>query len=161
MKKVLLLLVAAVFTLLSANAQTGNDLVISAGETKEITLGENMKVVLIVTDSPAQDVNLSKEVLEKLDVRFSENELQINARKDLENVTVYVVVNSLKQVTLGYNTSITNQGFLRPGKLEVFVHPGASAVLRTIGKIEAYSLGDFDVTIKRTSLYSGVSASIN
>ena len=39
MKKVFLLLVAAVFSLLSANAQKEIDLVISAGDSKQLILG--------------------------------------------------------------------------------------------------------------------------
>ena len=66
MKKVFLLLVAAVFSLLSANAQKENDLVISAGDSKQLILGGNMNVVLVMTNPQANNVELSKEFLQKL-----------------------------------------------------------------------------------------------
>ena len=160
MKKVFLLLVAAVFSLLSANAQKENDLVISAGDSKQLILGGNMNVVLVITNPQANNVELSKEFLQKLDVKFSDGTLELAAKKDLANETLYVLVNDLKSVTVGANTNVRSDGIIQ-NSLDLFIDKGATAILQTKGRVEAHSLGEFDVKVKRTPIYASIAAGIN
>ena len=160
MKKVLLL-VAAAFTLASANAQTENDLVISAGDAKKIVLGDDMNVVMI-SAAPGQDnIGLNKTTLQKMDVKFYDGRLEIMPRRDLRSETVYVIVNGVQEAILGQNTSLRSEDVLQSSHIDLYIHQGATARLKTAGKIDAYSLGDFEVNIIRKPILSGSSASIN
>jgi hypothetical protein len=161
MKKVFLLLVAAAFTLLSANAQTENDLVISAGDAKEIVLGDDMYVVLVSATSQQENIRLNKATLQKMDVKFYDGTLEVMPRKDLRNETVYLIVSDMKLVTLGFNTSVRSEGILQSSRIDVYINQGATARIKTSGKIQGYSLGDFEVKIISKPIFSGSSASIN
>ena len=160
MKKVLLL-VAAAFTLAAANAQTENDLVISAGDAKEIVLGDDMNVVLVSAAPGQENISLGKATLQKMDVKFYDRTLEIVPRKDLRSETVYVIVNDVKEVILGENTSLRSADILQSSSLDIYIYQGATARIKTTGKIDAYSLGDFDVNVTRKPIFSGSSASIN
>ena len=117
MKKLFLLLVAAVFALLSANAQKENDLVISAGDAKGLVLGNDMNVVLISATLGQENIRLNKTTLQKMDVKFYNGTVEIMPRKDLRNETVYVIVNDVKEVTLGQNTSSVQRMFYKATSL--------------------------------------------
>lgn len=161
MKKVFLLLIAAVFSLLSANAQKENALVISAGNTKELVLGDNMNVLLVQAGSAQNDVRLDKEVLKNLSVKFYDDVLEIRPERVFKNQTVYIIVNGVQRITVGENTSIQSESVLHNGQLDLYMHVGATANLKTSGRIDAFSLGDFELSVKRTPLYSSISAGLN
>jgi len=160
MKKVLLL-VATAFTLASANAQTENDLVISAGDAKKIVLGDDMNVVMISATPGQETIGLNKTTLQKMDVKFYDGRLEIMSRRDLRSETVYLIVNDVQEVILGQNTSLSSQDVLQSSHIDIYIYQGATARLKTAGKIDAYSLGDFEVNITRKPIFSGSSASIN
>lgn len=159
MKKVFLLLTAAVFSLLSANAQTENDLVVSAGDIRNITLGDDMKVVLVNAKDIQGEVKISREAMAKLQVRVADGAMILEPRRRVEG-TVYIMVNNVTKVTLGENTNLTSDAVLK-GNVDLYVREGAYAKLKTTGKLNAYPLGEMDVKINRTFVYLNASANIN
>ena len=155
----MILLTAVVLGSLSANAQKEADLVISAGDAKSITLGNDMKVVFVHAREGRNDVRISKEAMRKLHVNFENGALMLESQKRLEE-TVYVMVNNPSKVTVGDNTALASEGILR-SDLDLFVSPGATVKLKTTGKFNAFPLGDIDLRITRTPLFSNASANVN
>ncbi|HEX8314764.1 MAG TPA: hypothetical protein VF609_07225 [Flavisolibacter sp.] len=158
MKKVLFLLTVAVCSLLSANAQSENDLVISAGDLKKITLGDNMKVVLISSSDIPKEVRITKLLMDKLQVSVANGAMLLVPNKKLTE-TVFVVVDKITKVTLGENTSVRSSGFLR-SDIDLYVSDGASVNLRTTGRLKAFPIGDTNLEIKSTPISFTVATNI-
>jgi hypothetical protein len=150
MKKIFLPVIAVVFTLLSANAQEEGLILISAGDFANLVLGDNMKVILKPLEEGNTDLKFNRQAIEKLNLEISGDVLYINPRKSLHDQVIYVLVDKLQTVSLGFDTDLNTEGFLRMSKIDLYLEKGAKAKLRTTGKINAFPLGDFD--IQTTSL---------
>lgn len=142
----LLITVACGFA--GANAQDENRLLITAGQFKNIVLGEGMKVVLVSAELPLQtEIKGDMGFFEKLNVSVSDGSLHIRAGRKLGGETVFVAVNQLEKLTLGQKTQVFTEGVLRSSEIKVFVNEGSVARLRTTGEVNAYSYdGEFSVT---------------
>ena len=96
-----------------------------------------------------------------MDVKFYDGTVEIMPRTDLRNETVYVIVNDVKEVTLGQNTRLGSEHVLQSNQLDIYINQGATARIKTAAKIDAYTLGDFEVNITRRPILCRSSASIN
>lgn len=153
MKKIVLLLFAVAAGFLTVNAQDHSRLVISAGQLKKITLGEDMKVVLVSAESFASEIKGGMNVFEKLNISVVDGAMRINAgQKLLKNETVFVVVNELQSLTVGEHTKVTTEGILRGPSIKVYVQEGSVARLKTTAKVKAYSPGNEIVSIETTPI---------
>ena len=153
MKKILTLAIAVLISFFSARAQDDEKtLVINAGDVQHLVLGNNMKIVLLEQNRATEEVRFSKAVNNKLKVSLHDGTMFVSAQHKHDGADpIYIVVNELKSLTLGENTSIETEGVLSSAKLEVFVEVGARALLRTRGKVNANSLGDFDVSVEKNA----------
>lgn len=134
--------------MLQAQAQTEQPLVIKAGEAKELSLAENMNVVLIQAGATDTAFTINKTTSRELKVALSGDKLQIEGKNNLpKNTIVYVIVRDLKKLTVGYNTKVRTSGVLQATSLQVYVDGLASAHLRTTGKVKPFALGNFDVNV--------------
>lgn len=158
MKKILTLLIAVTAGFLSLNAQEPGRLTISAGQLKNLSLGDNMKVVLITAGSPQKEVKADMNAFEKLNIAVFNGTLNINPGKNLEGETIYVVVDDLKSLTVGQHTDVSTQGVLYSKEIKVFVSEGSVATLRTTGEVNAFSLDDMDFSIRKTPIILNASA---
>jgi len=151
-QKIFLSVLAIGFFMLSANAQQEKALVVSAGQFKNISIADDMKVILTQAPPSAANVSIDKEASDKLRLTLSEGSLNISATKQIRrDYVVYVLVNDLQKLTLGENIDLQTNGILNTSKLDVFVHAGSKAHLKTNGKIEAYALDDQEVSLKRVA----------
>lgn len=159
MKK-LFLSIAVVFSLLSVNAQKEGDIIISAGGAKDITLGNNMKVVLVQAKQGENELKFSKDVTQKLDVVLSGGSLEIRNHRKAKDEVVYLIVDNVAVITVGENTSLSSDEILIGGDMRLYMNTGASAKLKTTARVSAFSLGDFDVRVKSTPLQPEVTAGV-
>ena len=148
MKKILLTLFTVAAGIVSVNAQEESRLVISAGQLKNITLGEDMKVVLVSEGQFQSEVKGDMNVFDKLNISVVDGAMRISAVKKLHE-TVYIVVNQLGSLSLGQNTKVDTKGVLRSHAIKVFVEQGAVARLITTGEVNATSLQDHDLEITK------------
>ncbi|HEY0676789.1 MAG TPA: DUF2807 domain-containing protein [Chitinophagaceae bacterium] len=161
MKKLLFLFLAVVSGFLSANAQDDSRLVISAGQFKNISLGENMQVVLISAGAALNEFKSDIRVFEKLSVSISEGTMRITPGRKLgANETVYIIVNELEVLTLGENTKLTTHGILRSSDIKVFVNEGSVAKLRSTGEVSGHSLDNVFISVQKTPIAGKPSASL-
>lgn len=150
MKKIAALMIAITAGVLSLNAQEPERLTISAGQLKNISFGDRMKVVLVANASQSE-VKGDMDALEKLNISVFNGSMNINPGKGLgDNATVYVIVNDLQSLTLGQHTKVENEGILYSSRLKIFVQEGSIARLRTTGVVNAYSLDDLELSITKT-----------
>lgn len=148
MKKILLLVVTMGITFLATAQQS--PLVISASGLKKLQLGENMKVTLVSSGKQQVDIKGVTEFFEKLNISVHNGTMKIEGRNKLsKNETIMVMVDALESLTLGQSTQVNTEGTLHGTNLNVFVEAGAVAQLRTTGKVNAFSLGETDVTVVR------------
>lgn len=160
MKKILLPLLAIMLQLAAANAQEKSKLVITAGSLKHLSLGDKMKIVLVKAGSEQTAVSFSKEVFEKLDVRFSKNSLHVESRSASNNDVVYIVVTDVESISLGQNTNVTNEGIWLSNNMELYVSDGATAKLKTTGQVKALPLGESSVNVSIRPLPFNASAKV-
>jgi hypothetical protein len=152
MKKIVLLLFVIASGLVSF-AQEDNRLVISAGQLKSISLGDNMNVVLISATSSGNELKGMMDVFEKLNVAFHNGSMHVApGRRFSADEKVYVIVNDLESLTIGQNTKVSTEGFLYSRMLKVYVQDGSLATLRTTGDVKAYSLDNLEFSIRKTPI---------
>lgn len=149
MKKIFFPLILIFGSLLSANAQTKTDIVLPAAGIKNITLGSNMTVVMVKAQESQKEITLSKEAREKLDISFHKGIMEVHSRTDLNQATVYLLVDDVRNLTLGENTHVTSGSILPGTEMNLYVHFGATAKLKTNGKVNAYANDDSEVFIQR------------
>ena len=153
MKKIVLLLFVIASGFLSSQAQEDNRLVISAGQLKSISLGDNMNVVLITAQPGQDEVKGDMGVFEKLNITVHNGSMHIAAGKHLaEGETVYIVVNEPETLVIGQNTRVTTESILYSSKIKVYVQNGSEAKLRTTGDVKAYSLDNLEYSIRKTPI---------
>lgn len=146
MKKILMLLVTVVCAFAAANAQDESRLVIAAGQFRNITLGEGMRVVLVSDQSLNTEIKGDISFFEKLNVSVVNGSLHVNPGRMLAGETVFIAVNQLKQLTVGQRTHVNTEGVLRSSEIKVFVYEGSVARLRTTGEVNAFSPdGEFSI----------------
>lgn len=146
MKKILILLITVVCGFTAANAQDESRLLISAGQFKNIVLGEGMKVVLVSDGSLHTEIKGDMNFFEKLNVSIVDGSLHVKPGRMLGSETVFIAVNQLKQLTLGQRTHVSTEGVLRSSEIKVFVYEGSVARIKTTGEVNAFSPdGEFSV----------------
>jgi len=158
MKKIIFLLFILAGTF-SAFAQEEKKLVISAGQLKHLSLGNNMKVTLVNAKQVSNEVKSNLETFEKLNISVSNGTMHIENRRLSANDQVYVIVDDLQTLTIGQATTVNTEGILRSSQLKLFVTEGSMAYLRTHGKIHALSPDGYEVNIKRTTIIFSEGAS--
>ena len=148
MKKIIITLMTAL-PLLSAGAQEKAEvIVVSAGQFRNIVLADEMDVVLMQA-SAQHPMYVTKEVSDKLKLQMNGEALHIEAAKVAGKFTVFLLVHDLKELTLGGHTSVQTRGVLNTGQLQVFLQDGATASLKTTGKVKAHPLGINEISISK------------
>lgn len=143
-QKMILSLLALSIDMLQAGAQKEQNLVVKAGEAKELSLSENLNVVLLQASATDTAFTMNKATGEELKVKLSGNKLQIEARRHLpKGTTVYVMVKNLDKLTVGYNTKVRTSGVLQASNLHVYIDGRAVPYLLTTGNVKR----SFDVNI--------------
>ena len=152
MKKIFVAAIAGLMSFFSAQAQDNEKaLVINAGHARHLVLGNNLNIVLLEHSSGPQEVRLSEAVYDQLQVSMHNETISVQAARFNSSEPVYILVGDFKSITLGENTNVNTEGVLNSAKIDVFVAQGAKALLRTTGKINATSMGDFDVSVERNT----------
>ena len=150
MKQKIFALLAAGITAFTAQAQNEKALLIGAGDAKDISLSDNLKVVLVQANPDEQQLFVAKDAAQKLRVVFSGNSLHIDANETLEEgTTVYLQVSDLQSLRVGENTFVTTRGVLNSPFLNLYINDGSRASLKVIGKVKAFPLGQNELTIQR------------
>lgn len=150
MKQKIFALLAAGIMAFTAQAQNEKALLIGAGDAKDISLSDNLKVVLVQANPDEQQLFVAKDAAQKLRVVFSGNSLHIDANETLEEgTTVYLQVSDLQSLRVGENTFVTTRGVLNSPFLNLYINDGSRASLKVIGKVKAFPLGQNELTIQR------------
>ena len=149
MKKIFLFITAVAITLFSF-ANDEKPLIVSAGQVKNIVLGNNMKVTLINAASLKNGINPNLvDVFEKLNIEVSNGNMRLELRpKSDKNERIYIIVDELRSLTIGENTFVDTEDSL-PGKvIKVFIADQSYVRLLTNAKVNAYSLDGLSVDIQ-------------
>ena len=149
MKKIVLLIIIACFTMAGARAQADNQLVVHAGKLNKIEIGDHMNVVLVQDQSDSVTKAVGK-AAEQLNVSFSFGTLHLSSRYLLKNTVVYLVVKDVKAITLGEGSKLISEGGLKVKGLELFLYDDSHARLHTNAPVKAHSLGKYEVNVIRT-----------
>jgi hypothetical protein len=154
MNRILMLAIVFLTSFFSAKAQDNEPtLVINAGEIKNLVFGENLKIVLLEHSPASPGVKFSKAVDNKLKVSMHNGMMSVSGQSGFDvSESVYVIVSDIRTLTLGENSRLNTSGVLNSSKIDVFIEQGAIAFLRSTGKVNASSLGDFDVSVERNSV---------
>jgi hypothetical protein len=158
MKQILTLLLAVTMGFLSSNAQEPERLTISAGQLKNISLGDHMKVVLVSNGTSDGEFKGDIGIFEKLNISVQNGTLLVNPGRKLNNETIYIVVDNLKTLTVGQFTKVSTEGVLYSKEMKVFVQNGSVAQLLTTGEVNAYSTDDYEFTMSKTPVRMNASA---
>ena len=150
MKQKIFALLAAGITAFTAQAQNEKALLIGAGEVKDISISDNLKVVLVQANPDEQQLFVAKDAAQKLRVVFSGNSLHIDSNGSLEEgTTVYLQVSDLQSLRVGENSLVTTRGVLNTPFLNLYINDGSRASLKVNGKVKAYPLGENELFIQR------------
>ena len=151
--------VVTLVTVFAANAQTPERLFINAGQATRLDIAENMNVVLVQATASDSTMTIGKDASRKLRVGLSGEELTVAPAQHLsKNTVVYIAVRNLQKLTLGEATRVESEGTLSLNKLDMYLHDDCLVKLRTNGNVKAYSLGQFEVILKRTPAIASVMA---
>jgi|GEM_PF-3305124 len=149
MKKIFLFIAAVAITLFSF-ANDEKPLIVSAGQVKNIVLGNNMKVTLINAASLKNEssANLA-DVSEKLNVEISNGTMRLEPRAKADKIErVYIVVEGLYSLTIGENTFVEAEDFLPGKQIKIIIADQSYVRLLTNAKVNAYSLDGLSVDIQ-------------
>ena len=149
MKKIFLFITAVAITLFSF-ANDEKPLIVSAGQVKNIVLGNNMKVTLINAASLKNEssANLA-DVSEKLNVEISNGTMRLEPRAKADKIErVYIVVEGLYSLTIGENTFVEAEDFLPGKQIKIIIADQSYVRLLTNAKVNAYSLDGLSVDIQ-------------
>jgi hypothetical protein len=150
MKHKLLSLLAVAGSLASARAAEPEALIVAAGSIQNITVAENMNIILMQANPEEVSIKITKEASDKLRVSFADNAMRIEPQKKLsKETTVYVIVNGLSSLTVGEYTTVHTRGVLNSPLLDLFVEKGATAHVKAAGTIKAYPMGEFEIDVKK------------
>ena len=150
MKQKIFALLAAGIMAFTAQAQNEKALLIGAGEVKDISISDNLKVVLVQANPDEQQLFVAKDAAQKLRVVFSGNSLHIDSNGSLEEgTTVYLQVSDLQSLRVGENSLVTTRGVLNTPFLNLYINDGSRASLKVTGKVKAFPLGGNELFIQR------------
>lgn len=147
-QKILMLLLAAVTFTISVTAQKADSITINAGDFKNISIAEDMDVVLLTGTAATSDFSVSKEAAGNLEVTFSGEKLKLEQKRRSTKATVYLTVCHLQQLTLGENTVVHVNGLVTSPELRLFIDTNAKVYIRTTGTIKAHATGDTAVNVE-------------
>lgn len=161
MKQAFLFIAASLLMLMAANAQKSDKLIVPAGSIQQFAFGEGMKVVLVKATPTENNGNISLEVLQKLNVHFTNGTLELSPRRSLKDETVYVLVSGVQSISAGENTTVESDDIFASSHIDLYMNAGSTARLKTAGSVSTSSPADVDVTVKRTFLTSSEASGIN
>lgn len=148
-QKLFLSFMTIVFGVLSVSAQSGEKLIVNAGNLEHIVIADDMNVMLMPGAVNDQSISMDAEASAKLDLKFSNNTMTISLRRSAkEKLTVHLYVNGLKSISAGNTTIIKTIGVLNSPKLDVYIDDDARAHLKSKGSIKAHPLNDARIKVK-------------
>jgi hypothetical protein len=151
-QKFILSIMAIAFSVLSVSAQHEETLVVNAGNTENITIANDMNIVLMPASEADRSISMDAKAAEKLNLRIANHSMKISQvmqSLSKEKLTVHLYVNNLKALTVENNSNVKTIGVLDTPKLDVFVDGKAMVHLKTNGAIKAYPLdGDEEVKVR-------------
>ena len=153
-QKFILSFLAIAFGVLSASAQNEEKLVVNAGNTEHINIGNDMDVVLLPGTNVDPEISLNPEAVKKLKLNLSANSMTISPSKQTsrkERLKIFLYVNNLKTITVENNSQVKTVGVLDSPKLDVYIDGEAIVHLKTKGDVQAQSLGDAEINVKYIS----------
>jgi len=153
-QKFILSFLAIAFGVLSASAQNEEKLVVNAGNTEHINIGNDMDVVLLPGTNVDPEISLNPEAVKKLKLNLSANSMTISPSKQTsrkERLKIFLYVNNLKTITVENNSQVKTVGVLDSPKLDVYIDGEATVHLKTKGDVQAQSLGDAEINVKYIS----------
>ena len=153
-QKFLLSFMAIAFGVLSVSAQSEEKLIVNAGKAENITIANDMDVVLLAGTGAGQSVSLNPEAAKSLKLNLSANSMTISPLKQTtgkERLKIFLYVNALKTITVENNSLVKTIGMIDSPKLEVYIDGEATVHLKTNGDIKAQSLSDAEIDIKYIS----------
>ena len=140
-QKMLLGAVLLISTFMSLNAQMNDALVIRAGQTKSVSISDNMDVILMAADKNEDNVVVSPEAIEKLMVDMNKNTMNIAPRGYVAKGTrrtVFLYVNDLEKLVVGPNSTVRTVGVLNSENMKVYIDENVKAHVRVTGHVNAY-----------------------
>jgi hypothetical protein len=159
--KQFIFLVTVLATSIIAKAQEQQPLSINAGDIQQLTVVDNMDILLLQGSESTQGIFIDKDAAESIDVRVNNNHMEISMRHNYfkkERRTVCVYVNDLKKLTVLGDAVVKTKGVLNSSKLDLFVQGNPYVYLLTNGKINAFAVGDSEINVqkfKTTSVSKG------
>jgi len=149
MKRIFLIITALVIAF-STFANDEKPLVVSAGNVKNIVLGNDMHVTLINAASLKNEINTNLvDVFDKLNIEVSNGNMRIEMRpKAGKNERVYIIVDDLRSLTVGENTFVEAQDFLPGRQIKIVIADQSYVRLLTNATVKAYSLDGLSIDIK-------------
>jgi hypothetical protein len=146
-----LLLTSLAFSFLTY-AQEGQPIAINAGDIEQLTIVDDMDIVLLQGKPDDKGISIDKDASEKIDVRLFNKSMEIAMRRNLfkkEKPTVIVFVNDLKKLTVIGNSTVKTRGFLNTSNLDLYVDGSPYVYLVTNGKINAFPIGECEIKVKK------------
>jgi hypothetical protein len=147
-----ILFVFSLFTLSIALAQSGEvkryPLDIGKGGIKNITVTDNIDLLLINASDEEVKTQVPEAKLDKVKIFYSNGNLRVSTRGLLahdERIPVYVYVNDLKEVTLLGNAFVRTKDILEVSNLKVNIENEGRIALRSTGKVRVTAPVDYHV----------------
>jgi hypothetical protein len=151
-----LLLTSLAFSFLANAQDIIQPVAINAGDIEHLTLVDDMDIVLL-QGKPGDGVSFDKDFSNKVDVRMFNNSMEISMVRYIpkkEKPTVIVFVNDLKKLTVIGNPTVKTRGVLNTSKLDLYVDGNPYVYLVTNGKINAFPMGDNEISVKKIPVES-------
>ena len=121
------------------------------GKYQKITVGANIKLVLIAANQKTVAVTGDQGRLQDITVKMSNNEMVITSKRSVKpgSVVVYVPATDLTYIDLKRGASVSNEGDLKFTDLTVFVNIDSRMELRIIRDIKVKQADDCDIVYER------------
>ena len=125
---------------------------LNAGSVRHLEFGDNMKIILIPSQSESNQVSFTPLQESALKVSFSPNRLEVvNSSDDRVQKVLFVMVHEVQSIRLGANSTLMTQGTLAGQKLELQMERGSMARIFTNAKVIASGLDDAEVELSKVS----------
>lgn len=147
-RKFILSIAVAAFTVLTAAAQSGENVSVNAGQFQNVVIASDLDIVIVPGNGNPANVSVDPASSDKVDVKLSRNKLYISSVKPSgKKTTVFLQVNNLKTLTVENNSQVKTIGVIDSPKVDVFVDGETTVHLRTNGDVDAHALNDAELKI--------------
>ena len=150
-QKIIFALFVFLVAVAAAKGQGQEVLRVNAGNIRHLHISDDMNIVLM--QGSEKEFKFNNVAADNLNMALIGETLHLSVKERMfrkEKITVYIEIGDLKKLTIDGNAVVDTRGVLNAKKIDVYVNGDVKVRLLTMGKVNAYPIGDSEVSVKYT-----------